>query len=130
VSNLKRSDNIECSKVIFWVSTALILYTFAGYPLLLLLLQRLFRRPVRKNNFEPRVSMLVAAYNEANVIADKVQNVLAVDYPPDRLEVLVASEASTDRTAEIVSALIQGEGGDRVRLLNYPESRGQVVRPQ
>ena len=114
------------AKVIFWVSTALILYTFAGYPLLLLLLQRLFRRPVRKNNFEPRVSMLIAAYNEADVIADKVQNALAVDYPPDRLEVVVASDGSTDRTAEIVSTLIQGEGGHRVRLLNYPENRGKL----
>src|SRR5215469_6768433 len=114
------------AKVIFWASTVLVLYTFFVYPLLLWLLQWLFRRPVRKSNFAPRVSMLVAAYNEADVIADKVRNALAVDYPADRLEVVVASDGSTDGTAEIVSTLIQGEDGNRVRLLNYPENRGKL----
>lgn len=114
------------AKVIFWVSTALILYTFLGYPLLLWLLRWLFRRPIRKSIFEPRVSMLIAAYNEAEVIAEKVRNALAVDYPADRLEVVVASDGSTDRTAEIVSSLTQAEGGSRVRLLNYPENRGKL----
>src|SRR5215472_5268923 len=114
------------AKVIFWTSTAVILYTFFGYPLLLWVLQWLFRRPVRKSNFEPRVSMLVAAYNEADVIAEKVQNTLAVDYPADRLEIVVASDGSTDRTAEIVGELIQRLGADRVRLLNYPDNRGKL----
>jgi len=114
------------AKVIFWVSTALILYTFLGYPLLLWLLQGLFRRPVRKGNFEPRVSMLVAAYNEAAVIGEKVRNALTLDYPADRLEVVVASDGSTDRTAEIVTKLIQEERRDRVRLLNYHENRGKL----
>jgi len=114
------------AKVIFWVSTALILYTFLGYPLLLWLLQSLFRRPVRKDNFEPRVSMLVAAYNEEAVIAEKLRNALALDYPPDRLEVVVASDGSSDRTAEIVSRLVQQEARDRLRLLNYPENRGKL----
>src|SRR5215831_8205255 len=114
------------AKVIFWASSAVILYTFFGYPLLLWLLQSLFRRPARKSNFEPRVSMLVAAYNEADVIAEKVQNALAVDYPSDRFEVVVASDGSTDRTAEIVTSLIRSYPADRVRLLSYPENRGKL----
>lgn len=113
------------ARVIFWASTAVILYTFFGYPLLLWFLQWLFRRPVRKSYFEPQVSMLIAAYNEADVIAEKVRNALAVDYPADRLEVVVASDGSTDRTAEIVNSLIQGDGAGRVRLLNYPDNRGK-----
>src|SRR5215472_13034016 len=114
------------AKIIFWGSTALILYTFAVYPLLLWLLQWFFRRPVRKSNFTPKVSMLVAAYNEEGVIGEKVRNALALDYPPNRLEVVVASDGSTDRTAQIVSTLIQGQADDRVRLLNYPENRGKL----
>ncbi|HXM69187.1 MAG TPA: glycosyltransferase family 2 protein [Candidatus Acidoferrum sp.] len=114
-------------KVIFWLSAALIFYAFFGYPLVLLFLQIPFRRRIRKEKIEPSVSILVAAYNEASVIAAKVRNALALDYPPDRLEIVIASDGSTDETAQIVESLILKEGQDRVRLLNYPENRGKVT---
>jgi poly-beta-1,6-N-acetyl-D-glucosamine synthase len=115
------------SRVIFWISAGLICYVFVGYPLLLWFLQFLFRRPVRKKNIEPSVSILVAAYNEAPIIAAKVRNALALDYPPDRLEIVIASDGSTDDTVRIVHSLIQREGQDRIRLLNYPENRGKLT---
>jgi cellulose synthase/poly-beta-1,6-N-acetylglucosamine synthase-like glycosyltransferase len=114
-------------KVIFWLSAALIFYAFFGYPFVLLFLQIPFRRRIRKEKIEPSVSILVAAYNEASVIAAKVRNALALDYPPDRLEIVIASDGSTDETAQIVQSLILKEGQDRVRLLNYPENRGKVT---
>ena len=114
------------ARITFWFSTGLIFYVFAGYPLLLWLLQLLFRRPIEKSNIEPSVSMLVAAYNEAAVIAEKIHNALALDYPADRLEIVVASDGSVDRTSQIVSSLIQAEGTDRVRLLSYRENRGKL----
>ena len=115
------------SKVVFWISTGLISYPFAGYPLLLCFLQFVFPRKVRKKDIEPLVSILVAAYNEASVIAAKIQNSLTLDYPPDRLEIVVASDGSTDETVEIMRTLVQKEGLNRVRLLNYPENRGKLA---
>jgi cellulose synthase/poly-beta-1,6-N-acetylglucosamine synthase-like glycosyltransferase len=114
------------SRVIFWVSAALIFYVFIGYPLLLFFLQFLFRRGVTKKNIEPSVSILVAAYNEASIIVAKVRNALALDYPSDRLEIVIASDGSTDDTARIIQSLIKTEGLHRIRLLNYPENRGKL----
>jgi cellulose synthase/poly-beta-1,6-N-acetylglucosamine synthase-like glycosyltransferase len=88
----------------FWVSAGLIVYTHLGYPLLLLALSRLRRRgrpPTPPAEGEPpKVSLIVAAYDEEEVIAEKVANALALDYPRELLEVVVASDGSADRTAE------------------------------
>ncbi|HVY79246.1 MAG TPA: glycosyltransferase [Solirubrobacterales bacterium] len=95
--------------VVFWLSAAAIVYTHLGYPLLLWLLVRLRRRPRATGSDTagaepaaepPRVSLLVAAYDEEEVIAAKVANALALDYPRERLEIVVASDGSTDATAE------------------------------
>ena len=89
--------------LLFWVSVALILYTHLGYPLVLRALVALRRRPtLRPGTWEepPRVSLIVAAYDEEGSIAAKVANALALDYPRERLEVIVASDGSTDATAE------------------------------
>jgi cellulose synthase/poly-beta-1,6-N-acetylglucosamine synthase-like glycosyltransferase len=89
---------------IFWVSAALIVYTHLGYPLLLRLLVALRRsRPasaVPADAQLPRVSLLVAAYDEEEVIEAKVANALALDYPRELLELIVASDGSYDATAE------------------------------
>ena len=89
--------------VLFWVSVALILYTHLGYPLALRGLVALRRHPtLRPGTREelPRVSLIVAAYDEEASIAARVANALALDYPRDRLEVIVASDGSADATAE------------------------------
>jgi cellulose synthase/poly-beta-1,6-N-acetylglucosamine synthase-like glycosyltransferase len=114
------------SRLIFWTSAALIVYTYVGYPALLWLLQFAFRKPVRKAAIEPGISLLISAYNEAQVIASKVRNSLALDYPPEKLEIVVASDGSTDDTATIVRALAQQEGGGRIRLLEFSENRGKI----
>jgi cellulose synthase/poly-beta-1,6-N-acetylglucosamine synthase-like glycosyltransferase len=88
---------------VFWISVALILYTHVGYPLVLRLLVSLRRQPtLRPGTWEepPRVSLIVAAYDEEEVIAAKVANALALDYPRERLELIVASDGSTDATGE------------------------------
>jgi cellulose synthase/poly-beta-1,6-N-acetylglucosamine synthase-like glycosyltransferase len=89
--------------IVFWLSLAPILYTHLGYPLVLRALIALRRRPtLRPGIWEelPRVSLIVAAYDEEASIAAKVANALALDYPRDRLEVVVASDGSADATAE------------------------------
>ena len=90
-------------KIAFWLSAAAIVYTHAGYPLLLRALVALRRRPtLRPGTWEelPRVSLIVAAYDEEESIAAKVANALALDYPRERLEIVVASDGSADGTAE------------------------------
>jgi cellulose synthase/poly-beta-1,6-N-acetylglucosamine synthase-like glycosyltransferase len=87
---------------VFWVSVALIVYTHLGYPFALRILLALRRRPDREPRTWdelPHVSLIVAAYDEEEVIADKVANALALDYPRDHLELIVASDGSSDATA-------------------------------
>ncbi len=86
--------------IVFWLSAGLIVYTHLGYPLVLLALTRLRKAaPRRAAPMEPPlVSLIVAAYDEADVIAAKVANALALDYPRERLELIVASDGSTDAT--------------------------------
>jgi cellulose synthase/poly-beta-1,6-N-acetylglucosamine synthase-like glycosyltransferase len=89
---------------IFWVSAALIVYTHLGYPLLLRVLLALRRKPpvplASGGDELPNVSLIVAAYEEEEVIEAKVANAIALDYPRDRLELIVASDGSYDATAE------------------------------
>ncbi len=89
--------------VLFWLSAGAILYTHLGYPLALRLLLDLRRRePAPPPEWEelPRVSLIVAAYDEEEVIAAKVADALALDYPRERLQLIVASDGSADATAE------------------------------
>jgi cellulose synthase/poly-beta-1,6-N-acetylglucosamine synthase-like glycosyltransferase len=89
--------------VLFWGSAGLIVYTHLGYPLVLRLLLALRRRPTLKPGVWeelPRVSLIVAAYDEEEVIEAKIANALALDYPRERLQLIVASDGSADATAE------------------------------
>src|SRR5208282_3236260 len=90
-------------------------------------LQALFRGARSPQPAEPSVSLLVAAYNEAAVIADKIRNALALDYPPGKLEIVVASDGSKDATVEIVQSFVKNQAGGRIRLLNYEENRGKMA---
>jgi cellulose synthase/poly-beta-1,6-N-acetylglucosamine synthase-like glycosyltransferase len=89
--------------LVFWLCAALIVYVHAGYPLLLWLLAKLRRRPTISPAAAweelPRVSLIVAAHDEQEVIAAKVANALALDYPRERIELIVASDGSADATA-------------------------------
>lgn len=109
---------------LFWFSAFAIFYVYVGYPLLLALLRPLFRRPVTKHPIEPFISLLVPAYNEADVIAAKIQNVLSLDYPRDRLEIVIASDGSTDRTVGIANEMADGT---RILVDAYPINRGKLA---
>ena len=88
-------------KTLFWVSLALLAWTHALYPALAALLARVAERRVRKADIEPTVTVIVAAYNEESVIARRIENLLELDYPRRQAEIVVSSDASTDRTEEI-----------------------------
>ena len=104
------------SVAIFWISIGLVAYTYIGFPLLVLLRSRLIPRAYRPGNIEPSVSVIIAAYNEANCIGRKIENILGLDYPADKIELVVASDGSTDSTATIVEQYKQ----NGVRLLDLP----------
>jgi cellulose synthase/poly-beta-1,6-N-acetylglucosamine synthase-like glycosyltransferase len=87
--------------VIFWSSAVALFYTYAGYPLLVALVSALKHRKVRRAAIEPTVSVIITAYNEERDLTAKLDNTLALDYPRDLLEIIVASDCSTDRTDDI-----------------------------
>src|SRR5712692_9888200 len=88
--------------IVFWLSVAALLYTYAGYPLLVALVEVIRPRKHQRDAFEPTVSVIITAYNEERDLAAKLENTLALDYPRELLEIIVASDASSDRTDEIV----------------------------
>jgi len=112
------------AKVLFWSSLGALAWTQVGYPVFAAALARLRARPVRKGELLPTVSLIVAAHNEEDVIERRLANLLALDYPPEQLELLVASDASDDRTDELVEAIAARE--PRVRLLRCPRE-GKVA---
>ena len=89
-------------EVIFWLSVITLVYTYLGYPLLLGMFAFLFSRPVQHARIFPSVSLVVSAYNEESVLADKIENALQAEYP-ELIEIAVISDGSTDRTGEIIS---------------------------
>lgn len=111
------------AEVVFWGALGVCVYVYAGYPILIAILSRLRPRPVRTGPDLPTVSFIIAAYNEQDAIADKLRNTLAFDYPPDKLEIIVASDGSTDRTDEIVRT----EFAERVKLVHVTGRVGKTM---
>jgi len=101
---------------IFLSSSLLILYLLFGYPLLLAWLARRFARPVRRAPLSPSVSIIITVHNGERFLADKLRSVFALDYPRQRMEVIVVSDGSTDRSEQIAS------GFEGVRLLRQEHS--------
>jgi biofilm PGA synthesis N-glycosyltransferase PgaC len=103
--------------VVFWVCLAVCVYIYFGYPALLWVVSRFRSRPVAEAEVTPFVTFIVPAYNEERNIAAKIENTLGLDYPADRIEVLVMSNGSVDRTNDIV----RGFTDPRVQLVALPQ---------
>jgi glycosyltransferase involved in cell wall biosynthesis len=112
-------------ELLFWCSVALVLYAYVGYPLALIGLSTVRRCPVRRGPVSPSVSFIITAHNEQARIRAKIQNTLALSYPRQLLEIIVASDCSTDRTDEIVA-----EYAPHVRLIRAVERRGKEAAQQ
>lgn len=110
------------SGIIFWLCVLFVLYVYAGYPLLLFVLAR-FRRaaPVYPAS-TPGVTLLISAYNEEQVIAEKLENSLALDYPRDQLQIIVAADGSDDGTTHIARSY----AGRGVELVHDLARRGKT----
>jgi len=108
-------------KIIFWASIIVILYTYIGYPLLIYFLSSFYKKPVRGKYIYPTVSLLVAAYNEEARIENKIKTLLELDYPDERIEILIGSDGSTDKTEEIISKYTN----DKIKLFRLPQRQGK-----
>ncbi len=100
-------------KLLFWLSLAVLVWTHLAYPLVAALWARVASRAVRRGDVLLAVTVIVAAYNEETVIERRLENLVALDYPPDKFHIVVASDASSDRTHE----LVQGFADRGVRLI-------------
>jgi len=107
-------------ETIFWFFIFLILYCYFGYPLVLFVLGIFLEKKPEKKEIFPSISLLIPAYNEEKVIQKKIENSLELDYPKDKLEIIVASE-SNDKTNEIVKNYEQ----KGVKLFVYPGREGK-----
>lgn len=126
---------------LFWLSLGLLFYIYFGYPLLAKAVAKVANRPVQKNkDYQPTVSILIAAYNEANDIEATLRNKLALDYPADKIELLVISDESEDGTDDIVRQVAAGAASPirlfrqvprqgKTRGLNtlVPEANGEII---
>jgi O-antigen/teichoic acid export membrane protein/cellulose synthase/poly-beta-1,6-N-acetylglucosamine synthase-like glycosyltransferase len=112
------------AKIIFWLSAAAFLYAYVGYPVLVALVARVRPRSTRRDEtFLPRVTVIITAYNEERDLAAKLENTLALDYPKDLIEIVVASDCSADRTDEIAREF----AARGVRLHRQAERRGKTA---
>jgi biofilm PGA synthesis N-glycosyltransferase PgaC len=123
-------------EILFWISLAYILYAYAGYPCILWVWARLRPRPVRmeRSTAEPLVTAVVAARNEGRTIGKRIENLLSQNYPPQKLEIIIVSDGSSDETDGIIEAYAAREtatirrGSElypRLRLVRIPENRGK-----
>ena len=109
--------------VVFWLSCGMMVYIYAGYPMLVRIAARLFGRDPLKADGEPTVTVIIAAYNEQAGIALKLKSLLTLDYPAGRLDIIVASDGSTDGTDKIVESYC--EAG--VTLLRVEGRQGKTA---
>ncbi|SHI54352.1 glycosyltransferase family 2 protein [Fibrobacter sp. UWP2] len=113
-------------QIAFWVLLFLLVHCYGLFPVTLPFVSELFKRRRRDEieNFElPHVSLLISAYNEEAVIERKIQNILEIDYPKEKLEVLIGDDGSADKTAEIVARY-----ADRgITLVKAPKNAGKAA---
>ncbi len=122
--------------IIFWSSVAGVFYPYLIFPLILIIFGRVVNADVDKRAITPAASMIIAAYNEEKSIAAKLDNALALEYPPGSLEIIVASDGSSDKTVEIagnyasagVSCLDLPRRGKAFALIDAVEaSTGEIL---
>ncbi|MDP8242421.1 MAG: glycosyltransferase family 2 protein [Candidatus Celaenobacter antarcticus] len=115
--------------IAFWISSIVLFYVYFGYPILILFLSKLLPKPFAKFSEEelqdgsllPAISIFIPAYNEEPVIEKKIRNTLDLDYPKDKIEIIVASDGSDDKTVEIANLY-----SDKIQLMAYDVREGKT----
>jgi cellulose synthase/poly-beta-1,6-N-acetylglucosamine synthase-like glycosyltransferase len=118
------------AEIIFWTFVCCVVFAYVGYSLSIFLIALVVRRPLKKAPIEPRVTFLITAYNEERNLAAKIEQTLSLDYPPELLEIIVASDGSTDKTDSIARSYVD-RGVRLVRVegrVGKTETQNQAVR--
>lgn len=115
-------------KIIFFLSGFIIFWAMVGYPISLKIIGKIYKgRKLEKNyDHQPTVTVMVVAHNEEKVIFNKLNNLMELNYPEDKIEFLVASDNSTDRTNEIVKEFIKCHKNRKIRLFEVKERKGKT----
>ena len=115
-------------EILFWISLFIVFYTYIGYGIVLYILVKIketFRKPVHypmpADEELPEVTLFIAAYNEEDVVDEKMQNCLALDYPADKLQIFWVTDGSNDHTNERLSHW------SRATVLHQPERQGKTA---
>src|SRR5690242_19236286 len=130
-------EPVKLMETFFWISAAVIFYVYAGYPAILTIMARRQRLTRLDENYLPSVALIIAAYNEEKVLREKLENSLALNYPSDRLEIVVVSDGSIDATDEIAESYGDHDvwlyrmnpRGGKTRALNtiIPKTQGEIL---
>lgn len=115
-------------KVLFYISGFIIVWAMIGYPLSLKLIGRLYKdRKLKKDySHQPTVNVMVVVHNEEKVILEKMKNILELDYPQDKIEFLVSSDNSTDKTNELIRQFIAEHQDKNIRLFEVKARKGKT----
>lgn len=114
-------------QIVFWLAVFIIVWANVGYPLTIIIIGKFIKKKNKKvDNYEPTVTIMIVAHNEEKVIQKKLENVLKVDYPKDKIEILVSSDNSTDGTNEIVEEFIKKHKKSNIRLYKVKERKGKT----
>ncbi len=122
--------------IIFWIALIILLFTYLGYPLSLMVINLFSKISKKDESFCPSVSLIIPVYNEEIIIESKIKNSLLLDYPKEKLEIIVASDGSTDDTKAIVKKYLNQEvkffefpRGGKLATLNrvFPKTKGNIL---
>lgn len=114
--------------LLFYLSAFIIFWAMIGYPVSLQVLRKVYKERVliKDYSYEPTVTVMVVANNEEKVIKEKLNNIIALDYPKDKIEFLIASDNSTDMTNQLVKDFINENKGYKIRLYEVEERKGKT----
>lgn len=113
-------------EILFWFSIGLLLYTYVGFGAFLALLTRIIRRKEiynKQTEYMPDISVIVSAYNEEKVIAKRIRNLFDLRYPKEKLEIIIASDGSSDCTVDVAEKY--EEYG--IKILDFKQNRGKAA---
>jgi len=109
--------------ITFWILLSLIIYCYFGYPILISLVGKCTQRQTQHGTNEPTVSIVLSIWNEEDVIKKKIENLLSLDYPLEKVEILIGSDGSTDRTEDIIKQF----SDFRIQLFDSSQRRGKMT---
>lgn len=114
-------------KIALYITLGAIIWPMVGYKILIVLLDKIFNiKDNPKVKQEPNISIIIAAHNEEKVIAKKLENLISLDYPHDKMEIIIASDNSTDSTNKVVENFIEGSKLHNIKLFKVQERKGKT----